>query len=131
MKVKGISEAALRECLERVNREHSYQLRFNREPELNGNWLIFTIRSEKSGIPGSRNTRHGRRSVSASWRAHGYLFDEILRREPDAIIYSGTGSDNKPRKIYKDQSGEVIGNWENIPVSSCMQPCMMSDCDIL
>ena len=126
MKTKNISLAELNEALILTNKLTGYKLTWNRFPEKQGNYYHFTIRSEKSGIPGARRTSSGRNLVSASWHAHGYLFDAILSVCPDAIIIV---SGNK--KIYKDDNGKTIGNWEDIEVGSLYRPCYMSETDIL
>ncbi len=119
MKVKGISKEELTECIENVNYKYGYKIIYNREPEKIGNYLNFTIRSEKSGIPGSRFSWSGRRTVSASWHAHGHLFDMILERCPDAIIWATR------KKITKDG-----GNWQDWRCGSRLHPVMMSETSI-
>lgn len=79
MKVKNCTESQIAIALNVVNIKYGYNLIFNRFPEKIGNYVHFTIRSEKSGIPGSRYAPSGQKLISASWHAHGYLFDEILR----------------------------------------------------
>lgn len=106
-------------ALENVNKEHGYKLTFNRD-EVKGDRFFFTIRSEKSGIPGARTSWSGRNMVSASWHAHGYLFDEIFKLEPDAVIWSGS------QKITKD-----FGNWVDRNIGSRVDPCMYSETSIL
>lgn len=106
-------------ALERVNQQHGYKLEFNRF-EKRGNWIHFTIQSEKSGIPGARTSHSGRNLVSASWHAHGYLFDEIFKIEPDAVIWSAG------EKITREH-----GNWQDKNIGSIMQPCYYSETSIL
>ena len=120
MKVKGITVKQLNECLQKVNKEHGYKLIYNREPEQKGNYIHFTIRSEKSGIPGARTSWSGRNMVSASWHSHGYLFDNIYDLNPDAIIVCG-----RTRYECKDD------NWQDYNIGSIMQPCYFSGTSIL
>lgn len=124
MKVKNITEQELRDALTRVNLEHNYKLIFNREPEKVGNFYHFTIRSEKSGIPGARYSHSGRKLVSASWHAHGYLFDAILAIRPDAIIKSWNA------EIYVNRDGLVVGNWQDWDAGSYFAPAKMSSLSI-
>lgn len=109
----------VKKALEQVNKEHGYKLEFNRF-EIRGNWTHFTIKSEKSGIPGSRYSWSGRKLVSASWHAHGYLFENILEIEPNCRIWSNG------KKI--DKTG---GNWQDTNIGSLFQPCYFSDTSIL
>ncbi len=104
-------------ALDRVNKEHGYNLEFKRF-EIKGKYVHFTIKS-RSGIAGARTSATGRNLAAASWHAHGYLFEEILKIEPEAVIYS------LDRKIDIDG-----GNWEDMNVGSMMQPCMMSETSI-
>jgi hypothetical protein len=121
MKVKGILIDQLTSCIENVNSKHGYKLIYNRYPERKGNYLHFTIRSEKSGIPGARTSHSGRNMVSASWHAHGYLFDEILNLNEDAIIKVGNNH-------TIDQNG---GNWIDRNIGSLMNPVKFSQTSIL
>ena len=120
MIAKGIGGFELRRCLQAVNEKRGYRLIFNREPERQGNWTPFTIRSEVSKVPGARTTPDGRNLISASWHAHGFLFDEILGQDPDAVIVTGS---------TRVTSGG--GNWQDIQIGSMMNPCMMSQTSIL
>lgn len=120
MRVKGITEADLRIYLHNVNAKHGYKLIFNREPEKRGNYIHFTIRSEKSGIPGARTSWSGRNMVSASWHSHGYLFDEIWEHSPNAIIYSGN------MKMTNKED-----NWQDRNIGSMINPVMFSQTSIL
>lgn len=106
-------------ALERVNQKHGYQLTFNRF-DRSGKYINFTIKSKKSGIPGARYSHSGRKLISASWHAHGYLFDEIFKIEPEAIIYS------MGEKITKNH-----GNWKDKNIGSVYNPCYFSETSIL
>lgn len=107
------------EAINRVNEQQGYKIRLERD-DYKGKWYNFTIRSEKSGIPGSRYSHSGRRTNAASWHAHGYIFDQIFKIEPDAVIKSAG------REITKD-----YGNWEDWNVGSMMQPVFYSETSIL
>lgn len=120
MKVKGITVNELSEALKTVNKAKGYKLIFNRFPDKTGNFLNFTIKSEKSGISGARISWSGRNMTSASWHAHGFLFDEILKINKEAIIHTGT------QKITIDG-----GNWIDSNIGSNYQPCMYSETSIL
>lgn len=119
MKVRNISINEIEQCLSEVNKEQGYQLYFNTLFQ-QGNFVNFTLGSP-SKVPGSRISSSGRNLAKASWHAHGYLFDKILDRNPHAEIRSLS------KKIYKNDSGEVIGNWEDWNCGSIMQPVYMSE----
>lgn len=89
MKIKGITIQQLESCLDQMNKEYDYNIIWGKLPVMKGNYIHFTIRSAKSKIPGSKYSYSGRYLISASWHAHGYLFDKIYDINPNAIIYSG------------------------------------------
>jgi hypothetical protein len=121
MKLKGITVAQLTECLESVNRERGYKLIFNRRPEIKGEYIHFTIRSERSKIPGARTSYRGVNLISASWHSHGYLFDKIWDINPNAIIYSGS------LKMTSKKD-----NWQDYNIGSIMlYPMRFSQTSIL
>lgn len=105
--------------MENVNSEHGYKLILNRD-EMQGKWYHFTIRSEKSGIAGARTSYSGRNMVSASWHAHGFLFDEIFKIEPSAKVVS----------LGKEITREN-GNWQDKNIGSMYNPCYFSETSIL
>lgn len=120
MKVKGITIEQLNDCLNKVNKDHGYKLIYNRHPERQGNFIVFTIRSEKSGIAGARTSHSGRNMPSASWHAHGYLFDNIWDINPQARI--DTGGTKMTNRSF---------NWQDRNIGSMMQPCMFSSTSLL
>ena len=120
MKVKGLTVDQLSKSIETINKKHGYKIVFNRYPERIGNYLHFTIKSESSKIPGARISSSGRNLISASWHAHGYLFNEIFNINKEAIIHSGT------QKITIDE-----GNWIDRNIGSIIYPCYFSETSIL
>lgn len=111
--------STLYSAIQTVNNRHGYDLIFNRY-DINGKYVHFTIRSRKSGISGARTSHSGRNLPSASWHAHGFLFEEIFRIEPTAVIWS------LGQKITADS-----GNWIDRNVGSMMCPCYFSELSIL
>lgn len=105
-------------AIETVNKEQGYQIEFNRNDQ-SGKWFNFTLKS-KSGIPGARTSHSGRNLACASWHAHGYVFDEIFKLDPNAVIVS------VGEKITKD-----FGNWQDRNIGSMMNPCYFSETSIL
>lgn len=112
------SEQIVKLAIANVNEAQGYEIELNRADQY-GTWFNFTLKS-KSGIPGARTSPTGRNLAAASWHAHGYVFDEILNIEPDAIIKGAGGT------ITKDG-----GNWVDHNIGSKMFPCMFSETSIL
>lgn len=112
-------QETVKKALEAVNSEYGYRLEFNRADQ-SGKWFNFTIQSGKSGVPGSRTSHSGRKLKSASWHAHGYLFDKILEMDPQAVI--------KTAGKAIDING---GNWEDWNCGSDHSPCYISKTSIL
>lgn len=106
-------------AIDSVNAKYGYKLEINNDTYINAKYYSFTIKT-KSGIPGARYSTTGRRMPCASWHAHGYLFDEILRINPNAVIFSGG------KRI--DITG---GNWIDINIGSCYHPCYFSSVSIM
>lgn len=112
------SESTVRKALENVNKAQGYRLEMNRSDQ-SGKWYNFTIKS-RSGIPGARTSHSGRNLAAASWHAHGYLFDEILKLDPEAVI----------KTAGRTVSAEG-GNWEDWNCGSHYRPVYMSETSIL
>jgi hypothetical protein len=125
MKVKNITCNQLDTCIAIVNKTHNYNLIYNRKPKQIGNYLHFTIRSVRSGIPGARTSASGRNLVSASWHAHGYLFDTILTQHPEAIIKTRIGC-----RDIRIHNGQIIGNWHDWNVGSPFNSTRISELSI-
>lgn len=83
-----------------VNEKYGYQLRLNTDVYKQGKYS-FTLNSP-SGVPGALTAANGRNIPKASWHAHGYVFDEIFKINPDAVIWSAG------RKMTKNE-----GNWQD------------------
>jgi hypothetical protein len=112
------SNLTLIAALNNVNKAHNYQLSFNRF-EKKGKYYFFTIKSP-SKVSGARTSYSGRNLAKASWHAHGFIFDEIFKIEPEAIVYSGLS------KITIE-----YGNWVDIQIGFRMNPMMYSETSIL
>ena len=106
-------------AINEINARFNYKIELNRDDQ-QGKWFHFTIKSEKSGIPGSRYSWSGRKLVSASWHAHGHLFDEIFKEDPNAIIWSAGN------KITIES-----GNWQDKNIGSYFCPVYFSETSIL
>ena len=104
-------------AIDTVNMERGYSLELNRS-DYSGKWFNFTLKT-KSGISGARTAASGRNLASASWHAHGYVFDKIFQMEPDAVIWS---AGKKLTKGFR---------WEDFPIGSLMNPVYMSQTSIL
>ena len=119
MKIKGLSIEQLETALSNVNKKYSYNLRFVKGISKNGNFLNCRIRSEKSNIEGASKSVNGRNSVSASWHAHCYFFDELYDMNPTTLIYTGG---------LKMRS--KAANWRDYNVGSKVNPCFASELSI-
>lgn len=117
MKTTAQRETVIK-AIDNVNKEHGYKIYLNRD-EIQGKWYHFTLKSD-SGIPGARTSWSGRNLACASWHAHGYIFDEIFKIDPEAVIWS------IGEKITKD-----FGNWQDKNIGSMVQPCYFSETSIL
>lgn len=113
------TETQLRKALQTVNKQRGYKLRFNRF-DRKGKYVNFTIETD-SKIPGARKSHSGRNLPKASWHAHGFLFEEILKLNKESVIISkGT------KKITING-----GNWEDSNIGSMFKPCYFSETSIL
>lgn len=116
MRTTATKEQVLK-AIQIVNEREGYKIELNRADQ-SGKWFNFTLRSEKSGIPGSRTSYSGRKLVSASWHAHSYVFDEIFKICPDAVIWS---------------NGEKVGagfDWQDKNIGSRSNPVYFSETSI-
>ncbi|MDD4353600.1 MAG: hypothetical protein PHN56_04025 [Candidatus Nanoarchaeia archaeon] len=116
MKTNASKQTVLN-AIENVNKEHGYELQLNRNDQ-SGKWFNFTLKT-RSKIPGARVSYSGRNLASASWHAHGYVFGEIFKLEPDCVIWSNG---------KKLKSGFT---WDDTNIGSLMQPCYYSETSIL
>ena len=116
MKAKNVTVEGLNKALNLCNEMHGYKLIWNRAPEKQGNFLHFTIRSEKSKIHGASVSWSGRNSCSASWEAHGHFFECVLDLFPEAEI-----------RTAKATITATGGNWQDFEIGSMMYPMMASE----
>ncbi len=87
MKVKGVTIQELRAIVARVGFYcYCENLEFNREPEKQGNFIFFTLRTKESAKPGHRRSHSGRLGYTACWHVYRDVFEEILHMHTEAII---------------------------------------------
>ena len=87
MKVKGITEQALRFAVESVSHlRYNGNIVFKREPDRKGNFLFFTLTVVNSRNKGGRRSHSGRRVAAACWHAHRDVMRAIFETAPDAIL---------------------------------------------
>lgn len=103
-----------------VNEKHGYKIIIKDLNYSTQKTIQFTIRSERSGIPGSCYAQSGRKSIAASWHAHGYLFDELFKIRNDIYIIAAG------RRITAE-----MGNWVDFNVGSQASPTKASELSIL
>lgn len=123
MKVKGISLEQLEIALQEVNKKYENNIIWNREPEMKGNFIHFTIKCRDSKKSGHRyhityffDEIKQKRGISACWHVHGDLFDIIWDIDPNVIIDTGA------LRMTSKQD-----NWQDRNIGSRMYPVMYSE----
>ena len=121
MQAKNVTIQEMTQALRNLNIEYKNNIEFRRI-EQKGNLIIFTLKvKDKNGLGSQENPSYAwhnmigasnkgipKRSISASWFAHGNFFNELLKINPKAIIHSNV----KSKKLTIDING---GNWQEIP----------------
>lgn len=104
----NVTAEDLDKALATINAEkYGGNICFKRGPEPRGNALSFTITvNDSSGAGAKYNQVSGRRVAAACWHAHGDLFDEIIRRVPEARI----------KTAISTVTAEG-GNWVDVPAT--------------
>lgn len=117
---------ATREQLDRALTEINWRY-FNSNIRLK-NWkyqgkrLQFTLTVHDSHGLGSRHSHTGRRIAAACWHAHGYLFEQLFKINPDAWVQVSLHGN---QRITIDG-----GNWQDRNIGSVAQPMLYSEaCD--
>lgn len=119
------SKSQVQAAIDIVNSDYGYKLRIKDDRQLSKNYYQFTITSD-SKIPGARMAASGRNLAAASWHAHGYLFDQLLHINPQAVIKTAFA------EVYVgDGCRGIVGNWQDVQVGSMFAPAMMSELSIL
>lgn len=113
------TKSQLLEAINIVNEKHGYRIILSEFYSKNSKRNRFRIRSEKSGIAGSRLSHSGRKLPSASWHAHGYLFDELFKINPSAYVMA------MGRKVTINE-----GNWVDWNAGSIVSPIYASNLSI-
>jgi hypothetical protein len=109
----------LETALKEINKRFDNNIRFKRL-ENSGRRNTFTLTVYNSKKPGGRIGQNGRHIAAACWHAHGYLFEALLKINPEAFVISG-GS------LRIDING---GNWQDRNIGSIMYPLYYSEaCD--
>ena len=103
-------------ALAAVNIRYHGNVIWNREPEIKGRRLHFTLRVKSSREAGHRLTCSGRHIPAACWHVHGRFFEEVWSIEPDAIILAGTLRMTGP-----------ADNWQDRNIGSVAFPLMYSN----
>ena len=116
MLAKNVTSTELYQAVRKINEKYYGNVIFNREPELIGKRLRFTLKIKNSRNVGARVSQQGRRMASACWHVHGDLFEALFTIQPEAVITAGGKT--------IDKNG---GNWEDQNIGSQMYPLMHSD----
>jgi hypothetical protein len=110
----------LTQALNEVNKKFDGNIRFKTLDGINSKRNTFTLTVYDSKKPGGRMGQHGRHIAAACWHVHGYLFEALLKINPDIFIISGG-------KLRIDKTG---GNWIDRNIGSMVQPLYYSEaCD--
>lgn len=62
-----------------------------------------------------------RANGSACWHVHGDFFDILLDLNAKIVISAGA------KKIYKNEYGQTVGNWEDWNIGSVVHPIYYSE----
>jgi len=126
MIIKNVSGEDLSKALERLSKQYDNNIIWNNYERLGDKRFRVTLRVVDSHGKGAKVnynpfTDKHRRSTSACFHVHGKFFDILLAIQPNAIIKTGR------TKIYKDEFGRTIGNWEDWNIGSQMYPWYYSE----
>ena len=86
MRVKGVDELGLHRILKLINPLYDDNVQFNRQPEVHGNWIHFTLRVARSDKPGARRSHQGRRMTAACWHVHRDFMWGMFSYYPEARL---------------------------------------------
>ena len=86
MRVKGITEHALRDAVDQANFDYDNNIKFKREPERIGNFLHFTLSVNDSSAIGGRISHSGRRVAALCWHGHRDVMRIIFEEHPEALL---------------------------------------------
>jgi hypothetical protein len=125
MLVSNTTIEQMNSALDIINQRYNNNIIWNREPELVGKKLRFTLRVKNSKGLGAKISYTSvpwggkpRRSTSACWHVHGHFFDALLDINPSAVIQTNIKCESIP--IYKDEAGTVCNNWQDWNIGSVM-----------
>ena len=135
MKCLNVNEKEIKKAIDVVNKQFEDNIYLKEYEYLNksrsgtGFTVKFKLGVKDSSKAGSRrsimmvNKDGSRRKLAiACYHVHGVFFDALMDINKKAEVrLSGN------RKIYIDQDGDLIGNWEDWQVGSYMYPVMISE----
>lgn len=123
MKVKGVSESALRFIVESVsNLRYNGNIVFKREPERKGNFVFFTLTVNYSGGKGGRRSHTGRKVAAACWHAHRDVMRAMFESYPEAILVTALA--RYEGRVDFERSFEATGDGN---IGSMAAPLAMRD----
>lgn len=124
MKVKGLTSMALHEVFMAVNDEHGTSLFMDNFKPVGRFWQ-FSVRLHSSKHRFHRRSHRGRRLVAACFHGHKALYEEIFKRNPEAVIVTAFARYDG-HKDFLDKY-RAVGNKN---IGSQFQPLYMSEaCD--
>ena len=89
MKLLNVTAYQLRMIVKVVSDDlYDGEILFEREPELKGKWLHFTLRTVSGKSPGARRSHTGRRLAKACWHVHRDMMRLLFDAFPDAELHT-------------------------------------------
>ena len=121
MEIRGATEEEIKEAIRIINsEEYGGNVKVYVSPK-NSKTLKVNLSVNDSHGKGARLGFTGRHMINACWHVHGNFFDTLLNINPKVVIKAMN------RKIYKDEDGRTIGNWEDWNIGSLMSPLYCSE----
>jgi hypothetical protein len=110
----------LTQALESINKHYDGNIQF-KEITPKGTTIQFTLRVKNSHGKGARlgfkfGDRPQRHLINACWHAHGELFDELFKINPEATIRTG-------QMLITNE----YGNWQDRNIGSQVYPMYFSE----
>jgi len=121
MEIRGATEKEIKEAIRIINSEkYEGNVKVYVSPK-NSKTLKVYLSVYDSHKKGARLGFSGRHLINACWHVHGNFFDTLLNINPKAVIKA------QDLKIYKDDDGRTIGNWQDWNIGSILCPLYFSD----
>ena len=123
MKVKGIDQDQLTRIVRTVSdSQYGGNIVFKREPEQQGNFLLFTLTVRSSRDKGAKRSNTGRRVAACCWHAHRDVMIALFDANPEALLVTGLAR-------YEGRSGfeALYPATADVNMGSLAQPMYYAD----